>query len=226
MKSNEMLVGLMLGSVVLWAGGCVEKATSHDPFEYEQAAEPERPSAETKPAVPRPEIARAAMPTLDFGATATVHYVNVTLVVDDPVEALGRAEALLTELNGEIQHSSTHAGNANFSAFLPPEARSEFRKSVTKLGRVSNESSSSNDITHEVRRLRRRSSMLAEADYRVAQSFGTSPDADAAEALALMRELTQRERQSVQMQLQNYERQLRFAQVNISFTKVDPTASR
>ena len=139
---------------------------------------------------------------------------------------MASVESLISQLGGEIQHSSANGTNANISGFVPPKSRAEFRKAVLELGRVSNESSSSNDITHEVRRLRRRTALLQDADRQVAQTFGTNPDADSAEALALLRELTQREQQSVRMQLENYERQLRFAQVNVSFSKHDPNASR
>ena len=84
---------------------------------------------------------------------------------------------------------------------------------------MQSENLSTSDVGHEVRRLQRRLAALQQANTQVASMFTGQQDPTQVEAAALLRELTDRERQSLEAQLESYRTQTRDAQVNVSFTR-------
>jgi hypothetical protein len=182
---------------------------------------PQPPVAERAPG-PASAPVPIAVNDLEPDGSFVVHYMNLNVVTDDPAGALVRAETVLREHGAEVQHSSSTSETANLNARVPPDSRSKLREAIAKIGRVSSENNSSNDMSHEIKRLRRREALLREADRRL--STGFSGDPTSAEVLALLRELTSREQQNIASQLQSYQQQVGRAQLNVSFTKHDPNS--
>jgi hypothetical protein len=206
----------LLGSLLVLA--CVPAGTDPGPSEEHP---PQPPVVDRAPA-PVDAATPITVDNLEPGASTVVHYMNLTVVTDDPAAALTRAETVLREHGAEVQHSSSTQDHANLNARVPPERRSKLRAAIAKIGRVSSENNSSNDMGHEIRRLRRREALLREADRRL--SAGFSGDPTSGEALALLRELTSREQQNIASQLQSYQQQVGRAQLTISFMKHDPNS--
>jgi hypothetical protein len=153
---------------------------------------------------------------------AITHYVNLTIAVADPAAALGEAERILHKLGGEVTYASGAVDNANLNGRIPVAARHQLRDALGKLGALQNENSSSSDITAEVRRLQRRLFTLQRAELEVAGTLAGSGDVQRLEVAALLRELTDRERQSIEASLQGYALQTRDGQVNVAFVKTAP----
>ena len=150
----------------------------------------------------------------------TIYHVNLNLVVDNPGEALSQAETLLRKLDGEVSYASSNPDNANLNGRVPVDARHQFRDALVKLAReIQSENMSTSDVGVEVRRLRRRLTTLQEADAQVARMVAGQSDPNQVEPAALLRELTERERQNIESQLQSYLTQTKDGQVNVSFTK-------
>jgi len=208
----------LLGSPLLFALACVPAGSERDVSDEHP---PQPPVVERAPA-PANSPAPIVVNDLEPDASFVVHYMNLNVVTDDPAGALARAESVLKEHGAEVQNSSSTRDQANLYARVPPDSRSELREAIAKIGRVSSENNSSSDMSHEIKRLRRREALLREADRRL--STGFSGDPTSAEVLALLRELTSREQQNIASQLQSYQQQVGRAQLNVSFTKHDPNS--
>ncbi len=150
----------------------------------------------------------------------TIYHVNLSIVVDDPGEALNEAEKVLRKLGGEVSYASANGDNANLNGRVPVDARHQLRDALVKIsGEIQSENMSTSDVSYDVRRLRRRLITLQDADSQVAALVAGNSDPDRIEAAALLRELTERERQSIESQMQSYMTQTKDGQVSVSFVK-------
>lgn len=170
------------------------------------------------------EPSARAVSDADLGPTGTTVYsVNMNIVADDPGRTLSQVEDLLQKLGGEIAYSNSSAAHANLNGRLPIELRQRFRDAVTKMGvRVESDNMSANDVGQELRRLRRRLRSLRDAELHVATMLAGGGEAAPIEVASILRELTDRERQSVETQLDSYATQTRDAQVGVSVTQPQP----
>lgn len=223
MRTTRPAALLVLTTLSLCLGACIaspgQSAADREAQDAEAALDAElakmpTPTTAQKPPTPTtgPRSVEAAPGPLD----TTVHYLNVNMEVDDPVGAMEKARKAVEELGGEVTNAYSSGDNANITARIEEGKRGELRDLVTPLGnRVTNENMSSNDMGHEIRRLRGRSRKISNAEREMfSGTGGSSPD-----TLALVRELLDRERQSVDSQLNSYRDQIGAAHVNIAFTK-------
>lgn len=187
-------------------------------------------AAQVQPGTPPPPPAPSRAPVASDEqepVRATIHHVNLSLVVDDPARSLEQAEELLRKLGGEVTYASSNGDNANLNGRVPVEARHRLRDALAQLGgTIQSENLSTSDVGHDVRRLQRRLVTIQHADAQVASLFGGQQDPAQVEAAALLRELTDRERQSIESQLESYRTQTRDGQVSVSFTRPTPAAQR
>lgn len=146
--------------------------------------------------------------------------VNITITVANPSTMLGRAERLVVKHGGEIQNSSSNANNANLNVRLRPNQMNTVVSALRSFpGDVSNFSSHQSDYSSSARQQYTRMKRLNHADKAIVEALKHSPSDDLVDGLALLRELTQRERQNVENQLQSYKQQSEKEQLNISFNK-------
>jgi hypothetical protein len=179
------------------------------------ATDPATPIAPTAASVP----AAPSDPFAELPGT-TIYHVSLNLVVDNPAAALEETERVLRKLGGEITYGSANGETANLNGRVPVEARHQLRDALVKLAReITQENMSTSDVSHDVRRLRRRLGSLQQSDAMVAAMVAAQSDPPRIEAAALLRELTERERQNIESQLQSYMTQTKDGQVNVSFTK-------
>ena len=87
-------------------------------------------------------------------------------------------------------------------------------------GRITHSSTSSSDLTASVRMAKDRLRDLALADAELAKALKNASSTDATRGLMILHELSSRERQTFESQLDSFEQQARNAQFSIGFTRV------
>jgi hypothetical protein len=145
----------------------------------------------------------------------TIHYLNLAFEVADPIAAMDQARKAVEENGGIVTNAYSSGDTANLAGRIAADQRGTLRDRLLPLaGRVTSENMSSNDMGHELRRLRGQTRKIANAEREL---FGANAGASA-ETLSFVRELLDRERQNVDAQLSSYRDQLGAAHVNVSFT--------
>ena len=146
---------------------------------------------------------------------------NMQMEVGNPETAAAAAERAVRKLGGTVQHSSSDTDNASISASVPRSQLGPLMQAMRSMsGRVTHSSSSSSDLTSSVRMAKDRLRDLALADGELAKALKNASSTDATRGLMILHELSSRERQNFESQLDSFQQQARHAQFSISFTRV------
>lgn len=133
----------------------------------------------------------------------TTHY-NLTIQVDDPGEALGKARAVLLEGSAAITNSNRQPDNATLNATASPPTYAKLLAAVEDLGGdITSENSSQSDMGVQVRQLRERLELARRADTQVSRRL-EGVHGDELDALMFLHELSARERQNLENQIRSY----------------------
>lgn len=170
-----------------------------------------------------PALPSEARPTAASSAAAeefVSHFGNMNLEVANPESAVAAAERAVRKLGGSVQHSSSDTSNGNLSASVPRSQLIPLMQAMRSIsGRVTHSSSSSSDFTASVRQAKDRLRDLKFAERELARALKTADGDDATRGLMVLVELTSRERQNFESQLDSFQQQSRSAQFSIGFTR-------
>lgn len=169
---------------------------------------------------PAPSRAHAPVPPPDADDTRwkTTHY-NLTIQVDDPGDALGKARAVLLKGSSAITNSNRQPDSATLNATTSPQTYAKLLASVEALdGNITSENSSQNDMGAQVRQLRDRLELARRADTQLSRRL-EGVHGDELDALMFLHELSARERQNLENQIRSYWDQAGKTYVYLSFQR-------
>ncbi len=172
-----------------------------------------------------PALPTSARPAKDAAAASegefVSHFGSMQMEVGNPESALAAAERAVRKLGGTVQHSSSDTDNASLSASVPRSQLGPLMQAMRSLsGRITHSSSSSSDFSASVRMAKDRLRDLALADAELAKALKTASSPDATRGLLVLHDLSNRERQNFENQLNGFQQQVRSAQFSIGFTRV------
>lgn len=145
--------------------------------------------------------------------------VHITMTVADPEKALARAERLVVKHGGKVQNSNSNNNNASISVkFRPGRMKTAVSAVRAFPGEVTNFSSHTNDYATTARQSYDRLERLANADKAVVFALKNSPPDHVVDGATMLRELTERERQNIESQLQSYREQSEGEQLHVNFS--------
>jgi multidrug resistance efflux pump len=149
------------------------------------------------------------------------HFGNMQMEVANPESAVASAERAVRKLGGEIQHSQSDIENSSLNASVPRSQLGAMMQAMRSLsGRITHSSTSSSDLTSSMRMAKDRLRDLDLGDAELAKALKNASSPDATRGLLVLHELSSRERQNFQSQVDSFEQQARRAQFSISFTRV------
>ncbi len=192
--------------------------------EFEQSA-PERDAEAAAPGAKTPRSSGTrewedARPTTSFIAR---NY-NLTIQVDDPAAALDRARTMISEGGADVTNADRGPEYASLNAVVPRGQSQRLFIAIRGLGDVTNESQGINDMRASVHELRRKLRRIDLAQVTLQQTIRASDDPDEVDALVMLLEMSNRERDAARQQLQSHETQGRGDQLYISFNVQPPAA--
>jgi len=199
--------------------GCAstgETEPTVDEFLAGESARPALPEArETAPSrVHAPEL----LPNSEDTRWKTTHY-NLTIQVDDPGEALGKAREVLLEGSAAITNSNRQSDSATLNATASPPTYAKLLTAVEELGGdITSENSSQSDMGVQVRQLRERLELARRADTQLSRRL-EGVHGDELDALMFLHELSARERQNLENQIRSYWDQAGKTYVYLSFQR-------
>jgi hypothetical protein len=144
---------------------------------------------------------------------------SATVTSPNPTQTVASLEKAVFELGGQINYSSGNDNNGNLQGRVPFDKLKELRDLARQASvDFQSENRSSSDMRAELRRLSERRAALSRAheglDRLSHQGEGLDPGAS-----AVLHELVQRERTSVDQQLDSYGQQLSGVQINFSVSR-------
>lgn len=146
---------------------------------------------------------------------------NLSLQVANPIKAAASAERLIRKMGGEIESSSGNPDSAHLSARLGERRLQAVIDAVRAIpGKVASVSRNTNDYAQNARRAVGRLERLSKAEGELVRALKVAPDADAVDGLMLLRELTDRERQQLENEIDSLRRQSVRAQLHIRFDRL------
>ncbi|MGH1341754.1 MAG: hypothetical protein ACRBN8_09400 [Nannocystales bacterium] len=168
---------------------------------------------------PPPQVrAPAQLPDSEDTRWTTTHY-NLTIQVDHPAEALGRARAVLLEGSAAITNSSRQPDSATLNATVGPQTYANLLAAVGELGgAITSENSSQSNTGIQVRQLRERLELAQRADAQLSGRL-EGVHGDDLDALMFLHELTARERQNLENQIRSYWDQAGKTYVYLTFQR-------
>ena len=150
---------------------------------------------------------------------------SVSLIVEDPAEALSVLEQAIQDAGGDIMSASSYtypeSGTyANLNAKVPPESLAELRQAAHKLAiQVANDSIYNTDVTKEYKLAHEKLARLNLAEEHLWGLITTSKDPDLVESLTLLRELLKIDIENVESELLRYEQDSLRANLDITLTE-------
>jgi hypothetical protein len=149
------------------------------------------------------------------------HFGNMNMEVSNPETAVAAAERAVRKLGGNVSHSSSDVENASLSATIPRSQLGPLMQAMRLMsGRVTHSSTSTSDFTASARQAKDRLRDLSLADAELARALKNAATPEATRGLLVLHELSTRERQSFESQLDSFEQQSRNSQFSIGFTRV------
>lgn len=151
---------------------------------------------------------------------------SLSLVVDDPAEALSAIEQAVEDAGGFVASASYYSSpeygdSASLSAKVPPESLSDLRRATLKLAtEVQSDSVYSQDVTSEYQLLNDKLNDLNKTEAHLWELVTQTEDAELAKSLTLLRDLVQREISSVESQLLNYENSSAVASFDVTINQI------
>jgi len=173
-----------------------------------------------------PPARTGPMPTrLPPDAHMTIRTSSLTLIVDDPVASLAILEQAVEDAGGTVVSASSYAypdstGYASLSARVSPEAVAGLRQTAIGIAlNVQSDSTYGQDVTAEYRLMQNRLFQLQRAEEDLWRLLTETKDRELAASLTLLRELVQREQESLQSQLVNYDDRATGASFDVTFNQ-------
>jgi hypothetical protein len=145
-----------------------------------------------------------------------VHSMNVTLQATDPRRALEKARALIEAAGGRIEHASADANNGSLNAVVAGTVAAGLEEELVALGTVQNLNRDADDQTQAINETRRRLQQIELARAEVLVALRRTQDADTADGLGLLLELTHNERRNLSAQLTSWHKQTEGTQLYLS----------
>jgi hypothetical protein len=181
------------------------------------------PSPTLPPARPIPT--RVEPTTLPRGERVVLVSSSISIIVDDPAAALAAAQDEILRAGGYVESASSYAygvgqGYASLTARLLPDSLAAVRRAILAMGDpVQNDSTYGQDVTAEYRRSLERLAQLRQADLDLRRLLTSAPDDGTAASLFLLRDLLERESQSLEAQLIGYEQRSAFATLSLNLSQ-------
>jgi hypothetical protein len=155
-----------------------------------------------------------------------LHSSSLSLLVDDPAAALSDLEQHVYELGGFVESASSYSSGegtaySSLSARVSSESLPALRQAALALAvQVQNDSTYSQDVTVEYRRLGERLEDLHQAEEQVHRLLANPSQFDATASILLLRDLLLQEKENIEAQLLNYDQRSALASISISFSEV------
>ncbi len=149
---------------------------------------------------------------------------SMSLIVEDPVEALSMLEQAVEDAGGTVMSASSYSypesgAYSNLNARVPPEALTELRRTTRELAdEIQNDSVYNQDVTAQYRMLHDRLVDLNQAETHLWRLIADTQDARMVESLSLLRELVQQDVKNVESEMLNYEEGARLASFDITIS--------
>lgn len=154
---------------------------------------------------------------------------SMSLIVDDPVEALSTLEQAVQDAGGTVMSASSYTypesgSYSNLNARVPPEALADLRRTAHSLAtQVQNDSIYNQDVTGQYKDLHERLVRLHQADAHLWELITSARDPKLVESLTLLRELLQQDMTNVESQLHGYDDGATLASLDITLSgSVEP----
>jgi hypothetical protein len=150
---------------------------------------------------------------------------SVSLIVDDPTEALSMMEQAVQDAGGDIMSASSYtypeSGTyANLNAKVPPDKLVELRQAAHELAsQVVSDSIYNTDVTKEYKLAHEKLARLNLAEKHLWELITTSKEPEMVESLTLLRELLKTDIENVENELLRYEQDSQRANFDITLTE-------
>ena len=184
------------------------------------------PATPELPATDVPIAPYNSLPTpLPADTRIIIRSSSLSLIVDDPVEALSALEQAVQKSGGFVVSSSywyspDPGGYSNLNARVPSDQLPELRRAALKIAsQVQSDSTYSQDVTSEYRLLHDRLSRLDESESRLWLLITETEDRQLAASLSLLHDLIQEEMSNVQSQLLDYDNRSILASFDVTFNQ-------
>ena len=185
-------------------------------------------SIRSSPAAEKTPGAREQAPTptpLPADLRVIIKSSSVSLVVEDPADALSVLEQAVQDAGGNVMSASSYSypesgTYANLNAKVPPESLAELRRATHKLAiQVVSDSIYNTDVTKEYKLAHEKLARLNLAEENLWELITTSKDPEMVESLTLLRELLKTDIENVESELLRYEQDSQRANLDITLTE-------
>jgi hypothetical protein len=172
---------------------------------------------------PTPVSAFSPTPTsLPQGPRTILQSASLSLTVESPAIALSRIQGAVLEAGGFVVSASSWSapgspGYSSLSARVPPESIPALRRVALGLStQIQGDSTYSQDVTADYRRLHERLQTVALAENHILQLLIQTNEPELATSLLIVRELLMQERTNVERQLADYQDRATLAAFDVT----------
>jgi len=151
---------------------------------------------------------------------------SVSLVVEDPPEALSVLEKVIQDAGGNVMSASSYfyletGSYASLNAKVPPDKLADLRQAAHKLAiQIVSDSIYNTDVSTQYKLAHEKLVKLNLAEDRLWELIATSKDAEMIESLSLLRELLKTDIENVEGELLRYEQDSSLANLDITLTEM------
>jgi len=214
---NKAILSLLMAAVLF--GGCVAPPAGLETL----ATGSPTPAAATR----APSAATTSGPATLQGRVV-LRSTNLSLIVEDPAEAMGELERRIEEAGGYVTSASASAspegGYANLSARIPLDSMTRLRLAARESAlQIQYDSTYSQDVTVEYEDLVERKHRLDEAEEAVWILVTETTDRQRVSSFQLLLDLIRQEALNIDGQLDYYYDSASLATLDISFGATVPT---